>query len=192
MQIEHEVKTTHGFLPDLLCSVHQNARKVLGSTTPECYFPHPINSSRHDITKAKSLTYAARKVLGLGGKFIITPPFTTPTCHIRDKLKGLARDVALKVHFAGDECLDLEGSKLFVKSTWMPPYPAIEIDSRVHSFNSKLRCMFIKKKEKCNISKSQKRDCWIQYAMMTATSLLLLTKALGLCGSRRLDTTRMH
>ena len=146
MQIEHEVKATHGFLPDLLCSIHLNARKVLGSTTPECYFPHPINSSCHDITEAKSLPYAARKVLGLGGKFIITPPFTTPTCHIRDKLEGLARDVALKVHFAGDECLDSEGSKLFVKSTWMPPCPPIEVDSRLHLFNNKLKGMFIKKK----------------------------------------------
>ena len=60
----------HGFLPDLLCLVHQNARKVLGSTTPGCYFPHPVNASCHDITEAKSLPYSAKKVLGLGGKFI--------------------------------------------------------------------------------------------------------------------------
>ena len=114
------------------------------------------NSSCHNITEAKSLPYAARKVLGLGGKFIITPPFTTPTCHIWDKLEGLARDGALKVHFTGDECLDSEGSKLFVKSTWMPPCPPIEVDSRLHLFNNKLKGMFIKKKAKCNIRKFQK------------------------------------
>ena len=102
------------------------------------------------------MSYAARKVLGLGGKLIITPPFTTATCLIRDKFERLARDVSLKVHFAGEEGIDLAGSKLFVKSTWMPPVPPIEVDSRVHAFNSKLRCMFVKKKARSNISKFQK------------------------------------
>ena len=111
---------------------------MLGSKTPGCYFPHPVNSSCHGITDAKSLPYAARKVLGLGGKFVITPPFTTATCLIRDNLERLARDVALKVHFAGEEGLDLDGSKLFVKSTWMPPFPPVEVESRTHSFKSKL------------------------------------------------------
>ena len=64
--------------------------------------------------------------------------------------------MSLEVHFAGEEGIDLEGSKLFVKSTWMPPFPPIEVDSRVHAFNSKLRCMFVKKKARSNISKFQK------------------------------------
>ena len=78
--IEHEVASTHGFLPDLLISIHLNARKVLGSTTPGCYFPHPVNASCHDITETKSLPYSAKKVLGLGGKFIVTPSYTTAKC----------------------------------------------------------------------------------------------------------------
>ena len=97
------------FLPDLLLSIHKNERKVWGSTTPECYFPHPINSSCHDITEAKSLPYTARKVLGLGGKFIATPPYTTARRFILDKLEHLSRDGPLKVHFSGEEGLELGG-----------------------------------------------------------------------------------
>ena len=43
-----------------------------------------------------------------------------------------------------------------MKSTWIPPFPLIKVDSRLHAFNSKLRCMFVKKKAKSNISKFQK------------------------------------
>ena len=117
---------------------HKNARKVLGSTTPECYFPHPVNSSCHNITEAKSLSYAARKVLGLGGKFIVTPPYTTARCFTLDKLERFDQDVALKVYFAGEEGLELGGSKLFLKLIWMPPPPGLEINSRLQSFNSSL------------------------------------------------------
>jgi len=38
----------------------------------------------------------------------------------------------------------------------MPPVPPIEVDSQVHAFNTKLRGMFVKKKDHSNISKFQK------------------------------------
>ena len=148
---------THGFTPDLKCSVHINARRLLGDTPPSLYFSHAINSACHDITEAKNLPYAAQQVLGLGGKFIITPPFTTARCHIFDKLERLDRDVALKVHFAGQVGGDLGGSKLFVKSTWIPPVPGLEIDGRLSSFNGELLKLFIKRKAKLNIGKFQQK-----------------------------------
>ena len=121
--------------------------------TPGCYFPHPVNSSCHDLTEDRSLPPAAKKVLGLGGKFIITPPHTTARCLILEKLERLGRDVSLKVFFAGEECPTLNGSKLFLKSPWMPPPPPLNIDSRLNDFYRELTGLFIKKKAKSNISK---------------------------------------
>jgi len=130
-QIEHDVFSTHGFLSGLRCSIHQNTCNVLDSTTPGCYFPHPVNSSYHDLTEDKSLPHATTKVLGLIGKFIVKPPYTTADCIVLEKLKCLGRDTALKVYFAGEEELDLNSSKLCLKSKWMPPHPPLHIDSRL-------------------------------------------------------------
>ena len=173
--------STHGFLPNLLISIHLNAREVLGSTTPGCYFPHPVNASCHDITEAKSLPYSAKKVLGLGGKFIVTPSYTTAKCLMLDKLERLGRDVALKVHFAGEEGLDMDGSKLFVKSSWMPPNPPLQVVySRLETFDSKLCSLFIKRKVNSNLSKFQKGLYLTPFATMTITSLPQLTRPLVL------------
>ena len=89
--IEQEVSSANGFLPDLLCSTHINARKVLGSTTTECYFTHPTKSSCHDLTVDRSTSQAAKQVLGLGGKFIVKPEYTTAKCQVRGLLERLQR-----------------------------------------------------------------------------------------------------
>jgi hypothetical protein len=72
-----------------------------------------------------------------------------------DKLERLGRDVALKVHFAGEEGLDMDGSELFVKSSWMRPNPPLQVYSRLETFDSKLRSLFIKRKVNSNLSKFQ-------------------------------------
>ena len=59
--------------------------------------------------------------MGLGGKFITTPKFTTGD--ISKSITRLDRDFKLKVYFAGgdeDEALDEPKPKLYVKSEWTP------------------------------------------------------------------------
>lgn len=97
-----------------------------------------------------------------------------------DKLERLGRDVALKVHFAGEEGLDMDGSKLFVKSSWMHPNPPLQVYSRLETFDSKLCSLFIKRKVNSNLSKFQKGLYLTPFATMTITSLPQLTRPLVL------------
>jgi len=130
---------------------------VLGSTTPERYFTHPTKSSCHDLTVDGSTHQAAKQVLGLGGKFIITPEYTNAKCHIRGLLERLQRDAAIKVYFAGDDDKEMPMTKMYVKSTWQPPLLPTQIDKRFCAFDKALQEQFIKRKAKANITKFQRR-----------------------------------
>jgi len=135
--------------------MHLNAHKVLGSTAPECYFTHPTKSSCHDLTVERSTSQTAKQVLGLGGKFIIKPEYTTARCQVRDLIERLQRDAAIKVYFAGEDKVEMPNTKLYLKSTWIPPLPSPEIDSRFESFDKALQALFVKKKTKSNVTKFQ-------------------------------------
>ena len=135
--------------------MHLNTRKVLASTTPECYFTHPTKSSCHDLTVERSTSQAAKQVLGLDGKFIIKPEYTTARCQVRDLIERLQRDAAIKVYFAGEDKVEMPNTKLYLKSTWIPPLPPPEIDSRFESFDKALQALFVKKKTKSNVTKFQ-------------------------------------
>ena len=130
---------------------------MLGSTTTECYFTHPTKSSCHDLTVDRSTSQAAKQVLGLGGKFIVKPEYTTAKCQVRGLLERLQRDAAIKVHFAGDDDKEMSDTKLYLKSTWEPPLPPLEIDSRLCNFDKAIQELFVKKKTKSNVTKFQRR-----------------------------------
>ena len=98
---------------------------------------------------------AAKQVLGLGGKFIIKPKFTTAKCQVRDNCERLQRDAAIKVYFAGEDDMRLSDTKLWFMSTWEPPLPPTEINSCLGYFDIALQKLFVKMSTKSNITKFQ-------------------------------------
>ena len=98
---------------------------------------------------------SAKRVLGLGGKFIIKPKFATAKCHVRDNLERFQRDAAIKVYFAGEDDMRLSDTKLWFMSTWEPPLPPTEINSCLGYFDIALQKLFVKMSTKSNITKFQ-------------------------------------
>ena len=128
---------------------------MLGRTTSEAYFHHATNSTCHDLTEARSLTPAMKQVLGLGHQFIIKPKFTTSKAQIDTTFERFLRDASLKCYFAGDDDWAPSASKLYTKSVWQPPFPPIEIDTRLCRFQKAVKSLFVKRKTKSNITKFQ-------------------------------------
>ena len=90
--------------------------------------PHqPSNLAFHDLTPGSLVPPLARTVLGLGSKYTVTP--TLATGNITSNLSRLDRDFKLRVFFAGPmDPLDPftnRTSKLYVPSTWTPPWEDI-------------------------------------------------------------------
>ncbi len=73
---EWRVRSCFGFLPNLALSTHKNAREVMGSTSPGCYFSKAMNTAFHDLMGEKLLPAATRSLLGLSLKFIPTPRYS--------------------------------------------------------------------------------------------------------------------
>ena len=87
----------------------------------------PTNMAFHDLTKNKQAPPAAKSLLGLGSKFIVTPDTTTGS--LESTMTRIRRDFSLAVFFASgnDEFLDecaydqfKSRSKLYVKSKFTP------------------------------------------------------------------------
>ena len=146
----------YGFLPDLNLSTHLNARHVLGNTLSRCYFGKVLNRAFHDLTDGKSIPPAAHEILGLSMKFIPTPEYTTSTNHAVQSFDRLERDIGLKVHFAGDES-ELPKTKLYLKSTWHPPMPPLEIDMRLSNFGAELKKIIFRRRGKPNLNSFQRQ-----------------------------------
>jgi hypothetical protein len=78
----------------------------------------------HDLTPNQSAPPAAKSLLGLGSKFIPVPSRTTAQLHT--SFDRLERDFNLRVYLAQDvdesigDLVDLDRSKLRVKSKWKP------------------------------------------------------------------------
>ena len=109
---EREVAETYGFVLDLSTSTHLNARCVLGDTLPWIYFCHATNMAFHDLTDGKSIPYAASSVLGLGLKFIPTPPYSSGVPTVDIAFNHLKRDIGLKVWFVAEEDKIMEPTML--------------------------------------------------------------------------------
>jgi hypothetical protein len=153
---QHTAKIIHakyGFLPKPYQSPLQNAISVR-ATTPIANIPPTIeNLAFHDLTEGNIIPQAAKSILGLGMKFIPTPPYTTNT--ITPSLKRLRRDTFLKVIFSGDDDPDSTHYpiKLYVKSSWNPPTSDIPptVDERLQQFSTQVEKLFKHKKAMPNI-----------------------------------------
>ena len=83
--------------------------------------PIPKNLSLHDLTPTTSAPLEAKDLLGLGGKFISTPPYTTGD--IAASVRRFHRDMCIRVIFGNpEEDSAFLQQKLYVPSKWNPDY----------------------------------------------------------------------
>jgi hypothetical protein len=71
--------------------------------SPGCYLLKAANTAFHDLPKRKSLPPAASSLLGLGLKFIPTPPPTSTQSEVEPSLALIKRDIGLKTFFVGQD-----------------------------------------------------------------------------------------
>ena len=115
--------------------------------TSECYFNTVSNMVFHDLTDGSSLPAAASQLLGLGLKFIPTPKYTSTRDDFEASFDRLSRSIGLKAYFAAESDNDWNQStsKLRVNSIFSPPLPPLEIDQQLHSFDSCVKNLLLKK-----------------------------------------------
>jgi len=129
---------------------------VLGETPPESYFSTPSNLAFHDLTAGNQVPPATKTILGLSTKFIPTPKYTSSRDIAWSAFERFERDVCLKYHFAGEDN-DWVKTKLYVKSTWRPPLPGVDVDSRLAKFEQSLLKLFRRRKGKSNLTPFQEK-----------------------------------
>lgn len=142
--------TSYGFAPDASRSIHLNARKILGNTPIDEYFPTVTNLAFHDLTSQGTLPPSANSLLGLGLKYIPTPKITITQDDMDKTLSRFERDIGLTTFFAGSEDdtssnTSPEDYKLRVKSIWRAPLPPQDIDTRIERFSQAIRASFVTK-----------------------------------------------
>ena len=83
------------------------------------------------------------KILGLGTKFVPTPPEATTKKKAMESCEETERSVGWKVYFSGEEDnQDFIKSKMYMKSTNQPPIPPPQISLRMSNFEIQLRKLF--------------------------------------------------
>ena len=129
------------------------------------YFARPSNLAFHNFTTTKKPPKNLQSLLGLGLKFIPTPPYT----HSWSKIKTstfyrFKRSLHLKFHFASELNEEDDNSnynpRMYLPSSWTPPpwtWPGGQINDRLHSFETKLSSIFRKKRGKPNLLPHQQR-----------------------------------
>jgi hypothetical protein len=152
---EREVQELYGFLPNHKTSIHFNAHRVLGDTSPDVYFSHFTNKTFLDLNPGKSLPVAAAFLLGFGLKFIPIQKKSLRLNKIDEGINRFNRDMFLKIHFAGDDEDDEPYEKLQVKSTWKPDQPPNKIPSRLSKFECTMKKQLVPCHGKPNLTKFQ-------------------------------------
>jgi len=126
--------SSFGFTPDPSQSIHLNARRILGNTHTDTYFPTVKNLTFHNLTSKNILPPTANSVLGLGLKYIPTPRQNITQDDIDKTLSRFERDIGLSIFFAGaddDDSFNASDHKLHIKSNWRAPLPPQNIDTRI-------------------------------------------------------------
>lgn len=114
----------------------------------------------HDLTEGRICPPDCKQLLGLGSKFVIKPDETTSNPDIKISFERFDRDIQVKAFFAdGDEYDEVRASKLFVKSTWVPPSGSFckEFYRRLENFRESIGPLFNSRKSSPNLSPPQRR-----------------------------------
>lgn len=147
-----------GFIPNLNISVHMNARRALGQMHPHDYFSPITKLAFHDLTENNELPPETNLLLGLGLKFIPTPPINITQNELDHTFSRFERDIGLRVYFSGDDSEDdYNSSELRNKSSWRAPLPPSEIDTRINTFQRELEKIFVRRRTIPNLSIAQQR-----------------------------------
>ena len=152
---ENRVHREFGFVPIPTLTVHKNARHTLGQSHPKTYFPLVQKLAFHDLTSTNKLPPSANQLLGLGLKFIPTPPVNITKTELERSTERFERDIGLKVYFTGDESTDYDPNTLRGKSKWRAPLPPLEVENRIQHFTKHIEQLFIPRHTKLNLSRLQ-------------------------------------
>ena len=146
----------------------------------------------HNLTPRKITPKAAKSLLGLGSKFIVTP--ATTTGDISSTIDRLDRDMRLKIFFADGmdddttfAAADLNSnshsrSKLYVKSDWTPSITDVPywVCQRMSRFFARCQELFTRRRATSNLLPFQER---LLESLSTNENLLFpeTDKGLGPC-----------
>jgi hypothetical protein len=160
---DHHIKERFGFVPDPSITPFSNAVRLRESSMSTSFVSSmPTNMAFHDLTPSHRVPKAAKSLLGLGSKFIVTPSKTTGS--IEETIKRFQRDFHLKVYFASecDETTELacaadfanqQRSKLYVKSKWNPTENDVPnwVTARLSKFFVRVQRLFRQRRAKSNL-----------------------------------------
>ena len=166
---------------------------ILGNTPASEYFSTTLhNLAFHDLTDDKSLPPKTRHLLGLGNKFIATPPWTTSVKDIKSSLFRFKTDLSRKIFFStppnkdeADDDDDFNPTKLYLKSGWEPPNMPTSVEIRIERFFNEISQLFgrAKKASKLNLRRHEQQllqDIRADDSLVIA----LCDKGLGPCAVR--------
>ena len=144
------------------------------------------NLAFHNLTGDNFLPSSCKQLLGLGNKFIPTPPFSTSLEEMQANLSCFHCDMSLKVHFSTETQDDLEDdpttrhSKLYLSSKWVPDSIVVDVDKHLCHFFNEVSKLFTKKKARSNLHQFQRK---LLTALLADDSIViaLSDKGLGHC-----------
>lgn len=164
-------------------TILSTAITILGNTPVAEYFSHTLtNLAFHDLTEDKSLPRHCKQLLGLGNKFIATPPYTTSAKDLHSYLFRFKRDLSLKVHFStkSDDDDDDRDSKLYLKSKWVPDSTPSEVEVRIERFFNEISNKFCRRKANLNLRLCE-RKLLMDIKADDSVVIALSDKGLGPC-----------
>jgi hypothetical protein len=144
-------------VPDPSSSSFHNAVRARASSLPGTpILSTPSNLAFHDLTDGQIAPKAAKSLLGLGLKFIVTPRKTTGSLEATSD--RFQRDFFIKIIFSGgDEPAladdTLKRSKLYVKSDWNPTECDVPNWAclRLSRFLNRVQCLFRERRALSNL-----------------------------------------
>ena len=138
--VRNKLKQHFGFVADPNKTLLHNASSTLAHTPTWYYFSRPSHLAFHDSTRSKQPKKNLRSILGLGLKFIPTPPYTNTWKKLRElSMSKLTRAIHLRFHFTGTNTTpdDTYDPKIYVRSNWTPPQwtiPPVVMTKRLENF----------------------------------------------------------
>ena len=109
----------------------------------------------HDLTHEHKLPPLAKELLGLGLKFIPKPNINITLDDLDRTTTRFERDINLKIFFAGDDTDEYDPKALRLKSSWRPPLPSLDIDTRICTFAQQMNAAFKPTRTPSNLTRQQ-------------------------------------
>ena len=131
---DRQLIRTFGFIANLILSLWDNSKNILGNTNTKKFFNKTNKLAYHNLcTRLTSLT---GPLLGLGMKFCIKSmrPNKTSLSTAFDRMR---KDIRLRYLFAGEDNNNFN-PRLYIKSEWEPEDASNNIEQRIGKFEQVL------------------------------------------------------